>query len=139
MAQPQLSLLHIEDDSLDAEAFRRALRRHQLEADVCVATDGTEALQKLRDPSRVSGDDELVLLDLNMPGMNGHEFLDELRADPSLRTKTVFVLSSSDHARDMQLAYERNVAGYFLKSDLDSLIATLTQYTKDFAHPATTA
>jgi DNA-binding NarL/FixJ family response regulator len=81
----------------------------------------------LRERAHQSGmNDVLVFLDLNMPGMNGHEFLAELRADAELQRTIVFVLTTSDHDRDIQRAYEQNVAGYFLKSEIDSLIAAIS-------------
>lgn len=124
-----VSVLLVEDDDLDVEAFRRALRRHEVDVDLVIARDGAEGLSTLRERARqASESDRIVFLDLNMPGMNGHEFLAELRADPELSKTIVFVLTSSDHDRDIRLAYEKNVAGYFLKSEMDEFIATFSRY-----------
>ncbi len=60
----------------------------------------------------------LILLDLNMPGMNGFEFLDELRDDPMLRDSIVFVLTTSNSETDRPRIYRKNVAGYIVKSDV---------------------
>ncbi len=136
MSHHNLSFLLVEDDELDVEAFRRGLRKHKIEAHLQTARDGAEALEVLR-KSTLSGEgnDPIVFLDLNMPGMNGHEFLDELRADSELRKAIVFVLTSSDHGRDIRMAYERNVAGYFLKSEIDAFLATLKQYVASVKYP----
>ena len=58
----------------------------------------------------------MVLLDINMPRMNGIEFLEALRADPKLSRTIVFVLTTSDREEDKVAAYEHHVAGYILKS-----------------------
>jgi DNA-binding NarL/FixJ family response regulator len=74
----------------------------------------------------------LVLLDLNMPRMNGIEFLKELRADPALRAISVVVLTTSDEERDRVEAYSLNVAGYLLKPvrfvPFIELMVTLNRY-----------
>jgi CheY-like chemotaxis protein len=74
----------------------------------------------------------LVLLDLNMPKMNGIEFLRELRADPELHGTPVVVLTTSDDERDRVEAYNLNVAGYILKPvtfmNFVEAMATLNKY-----------
>ncbi len=127
MSGQPIEILLVEDDDLDAEACRRALRKQFVDANLHLAGDGAEALQLLRERAHQSGmNDVLVFLDLNMPGMNGHEFLAKLRADAELQRTSVFVLTTSDHDRDIQMAYGQNVAGYFLKSEIDSLIAAIS-------------
>ena len=59
----------------------------------------------------------MVMLDLNMPRMGGIEFLDEIRADETLRSTLVFVVTTSDYHADVRSAYSRMVCGYFLKPD----------------------
>jgi CheY-like chemotaxis protein len=81
---------------------------------VFVATDGIEALDLLRTDG-VPAARRLVLLDLNMPRMNGIEFLREIRSDPALQALTVVVLTTSNEDRDRVEAYHLNVAGYLLK------------------------
>lgn len=136
MSNHKWTFLLVEDDDLDVEAFRRAMRKHGIDADLKTARDGAEALDALRESGSTGPPvNQLVLLDLNMPGMNGHEFLTELRADPELRTAVVFVLTSSDHCRDVRMAYERNIAGYFLKSEIDSFMMTLGHYVTNVKFP----
>ena len=64
----------------------------------------------------------LILLDLNMPLMNGIQFLEQLRSDESLKDSIVFVLTTSNDERDKMAAYEYNVAGYLVKSRVAVLI-----------------
>lgn len=136
MSEISVSFLLVEDDDLDAEAFRRVLRKQQLDVELELARDGSEALEILR-KREVQEDvnDMIVFLDLNMPGMNGHEFLAEIRSDAKLQKLIVFVLTSSDHDRDIRMAYEQNVAGYFLKTDIDSLVATVAHYIECVKYP----
>jgi CheY-like chemotaxis protein len=109
-----LNLILIEDDDIDVMNVRRALERAHVTNPLFVAHNGLEGLQLLRS-NEVPRDRRLVLLDLNMPKMNGIEFLRELRADPVLRPTPVVVLTTSDDDRDKIQAYDLNVAGYLLK------------------------
>ncbi len=111
-------LLLIEDDHVDAEAIQRAFRQQRIANPFTVVSDGVEALKALRGEG---GYDRLpspylILLDLNMPRMNGIEFLQALRRDPELQRSIVFVLTTSDREADKVAAYEEHVAGYILKS-----------------------
>lgn len=111
-------LLLIEDDQVDAEAIQRAFRQQRIANPFIVVPDGVEALKALR------GEDDydlvprpyLILLDLNLPRMNGIEFLQAIRRDPELQRSIVFVLTTSDREEDKLAAYEEHVAGYILKS-----------------------
>ncbi|MCC9640897.1 response regulator [Rhodopirellula sp. JC740] len=117
------TFLLIEDDAVDVEAFRRAVKRNQVDCELVHASDGRAALEKLRE--LVDGNENvgvLAFLDLNMPGLNGHEFLAEVRRDDSLKRLAVFVVTTSRHKRDIALAYDKNVAGYFEKDDLNSVL-----------------
>jgi len=79
-----MQILLVEDDQVDVMTIRRAFEKNKILNPLYVASNGIEALAMLRE-DRVPRDRRLVLLDLNMPGMNGIEFLRELRADPELR------------------------------------------------------
>lgn len=110
-------LLHVEDNELDARALRRALQQLGFNAPIHWARDGVEALEMLQDTNlRTSPPQQtVVLLDLNMPRMNGIEFLNELRKDEELRQMPVFVLTTSNRPVDIKDAYTHNVAGYIVK------------------------
>jgi CheY-like chemotaxis protein len=119
MSKKQLNILLVEDDEVDVMTVQRAFKKNNLldEHQLFVANDGIAALNLLRGEGneKIPPDNRLVLLDLNMPKMGGIEFLHELRADPSLQTTSVIVLTTSDEDRDKVEAYKFNVAGYILK------------------------
>jgi CheY-like chemotaxis protein len=126
-----LHLILIEDDDIDVMNVRRALERAHVTNPLFVAHNGLEGLQLLRS-GEVPKDRRLVLLDLNMPKMNGIEFLRELRADPELKSTPVVVLTTSDDDRDKIQAYDLNVAGYLLKpvtfTNFVDVMAALNKY-----------
>ena len=112
--EKSLNILLVEDDQVDVMNVRRAFEKNRITNPLYVAGDGLEALEMLR-AGKVPRERRLVLLDLNMPRMNGIEFLRELRADPALHLTPVVVLTTSDDERDKIKAYDLNVAGYLLK------------------------
>ena len=89
-----LHILLVEDDEVDVMNVKRAFEKNKILNPLYVATNGLEALSMLRE-GKVPQARRLVLLDLNMPGMGGIEFLRELRADPQLRLTPVVVLTTS--------------------------------------------
>lgn len=109
-----LNILLVEDDEVDVMNVRRAFERNHIANPLFVTSDGVEALARLRDGT-VPRERRIVLLDLNLPRMNGIEFLRELRRDPELAATPVVVLTTSDDERDKVDAYHLNVAGYLLK------------------------
>jgi CheY-like chemotaxis protein len=110
----QLNIVLVEDDDLDVMNMQRAFEKAKVTATVQRAADGVEALELLRNRSLPTAR-RLVLLDLNLPRMNGLEFLRELRADDTLRRTPVVVLTTSNDPQDKEQAFEMNVAGYLLK------------------------
>ena len=126
-----LNILLVDDDEVDVMTVKRAFAKANIVNKVFVATDGIEALQLLR-ADGVPAARRLVLLDLNMPRMNGIEFLREIRSDPALQVLTVVVLTTSNEDRDRVEAYQLNVAGYLLKPvtfhSFADVMATLNKY-----------
>ncbi|WP_240360860.1 response regulator [Pyxidicoccus caerfyrddinensis] len=109
-----MNILLVEDDEVDVMNVRRAFDRNKIANPVYVAENGLEGLRMLRDGTVPRGR-RLVLLDLNMPKMNGIEFLRAVRQDPDLVGLSVVVLTTSNEERDKVDAYKLNVAGYLLK------------------------
>jgi CheY-like chemotaxis protein len=114
MNEKMLNILLVEDDQVDVMNVKRAFEKNRIANPLFVAANGLEALEMLR-ADVVPGDRRIVLLDLNMPRMNGLEFLRDLRADPRLHATVVIVLTTSNDERDKIEAYNLNVAGYLLK------------------------
>jgi CheY-like chemotaxis protein len=114
MSSQLLNILLVEDDEVDVMNVKRAFARNHIVNPLFVAGDGLEALEKLRSGEVPKGR-RIVLLDLNMPRMNGIEFLRELRKTPELAATTVVVLTTSNDEKDKIDAYKLNVAGYLLK------------------------
>lgn len=113
-----LSILLVDDDDVAAESVVRSLGRVGCTFPIVWAEDGAVALAVLRghDASRKVPRPRVVVLDLNMPRMDGFEFLKHLRADPLLRDDVVFVLTTSDTDNDRVRAYHENIAGYMVKA-----------------------
>ncbi len=117
MVDQSVGILLVEDDEVDVMNVQRAFSKSHISNPLFVAGNGLEALALLRGEGqeKPSPLPKIVLLDINMPKMNGIEFLKELRADPELRHMSVFVLTTSNEERDRIAAYDQNVAGYILK------------------------
>lgn len=114
----KVNLLLVDDDDVAAEAVVRSLRKHAMDFPITLARDGMEALEILHHthPDLMIEKPYLILLDLNMPRMNGFEFLQEIRSDKKLHDSIVFVLTTSDADSDKARAYNENIAGYMVKS-----------------------
>lgn len=114
MNDHMLNILLVEDDEVDVMNVKRSFQKNHITNPLVVAGNGVEALEKLRS-GEVPRGRRMVLLDLNMPKMNGIEFLRELRSDPELSATPVVVLTTSNNDRDKVEAYNLNVAGYLVK------------------------
>lgn len=113
-----VTILLIEDDEVDVRLVQRSFKQQQFAAPIVVASDGIEALAMLRGEAGKAPLPQpyLILLDLNLPRMNGMEFLKTIRADATLHTSVIFVLTTSDDDRDKLAAYHHHIAGYLLKA-----------------------
>jgi CheY-like chemotaxis protein len=130
-----VNILLVDDDDVTRECINRGLKRAGATFPVTSAEDGQEAIEILRgaNPAKHIEAPLVVLLDLNMPRMNGFEFLQELRTDTDLRNTPVFVLTSSEAEGDKERATRCCIAGFMVKSNLgpqySKLAAMLTGYT----------
>jgi CheY-like chemotaxis protein len=113
MMQDSEPILLVEDDTVDAMTVKRALRDLKVANPVTHVTDGEEALGRLRDPSKARPC--LILLDINMPRMNGIEFLKAVKADTVLQHIPVVMLTTSTNDRDIIQSFHLSAAGYMIK------------------------
>lgn len=128
----EVGVLLVEDDEVDQMAMKRAFSQLDIKNPLIVANDGFEALKYLQ---KMNGGDLqrpfIIILDLNMPKMDGIEFIKEIRADGNLKNSVVFVLTTSNDDLDLKKAYDLNVAGYVVK---DNLADSFTDAVKMIGH-----
>jgi CheY-like chemotaxis protein len=121
-------ILLVDDNRADIRLTQEALREGTLTTEVHVARDGEEALQFLRRADGFAGRPrpDLILLDLNMPRMDGREVLGELKADADLRTIPVVVLTTSTARSDIESSYNLHANCYVVKPlDFDQFARTV--------------
>jgi CheY-like chemotaxis protein len=123
----ELSVLIVEDDDVAAESITRGLRKVAPDIHLVYAENGQIAIDilKKQHPTRALKTPYLVLLDLNMPIMNGFEFLEYIRDDKALQDTVIFILTTSNDDNDRSRAYDNNVAGYMVKSSVGPQFAKL--------------
>ena len=109
----QKPILLVEDDEVDIMTIQRALKELKVANSLEVAMNGEEALDYLRNPDNAKPC--IILLDLNMPRMNGIEFLRERSKDGEMKSIPVVVLTSSREEQDMVQSFSLGVAGYMVK------------------------
>jgi len=119
MATPNMLILVAEDEPADVHLLRLALREVGIAAELHHVVDGREALEYLRRQGMRFAEatrPDLILLDLNMPRMDGREVLAAVKGDAALCDIPVVVLSTSEVERDVLAAYRLGAAGYLSKS-----------------------
>ena len=128
----------VDDDAVDREVIRRALRQLGVDNPIVEAEDGEEALEKLEAAMEQESDKaHVVILDLNMPRMNGFEFLERIRADERFRRLPVFVLTTSKSRIDKEKAYDRSISGYIVKSrGIIDAVRMIDQYQRVIEFPS---
>ncbi len=107
-----LTFLLIEDDEIERLKFARVLQKNNYNHTLTEAENGEKALEILENNKELP---DLVFLDLNMPKMNGLEFLKILKSNPTLRYTPVVILSTSNNHNDLKESYEIGIAGYIVK------------------------
>lgn len=123
-------ILLVEDEPADANLVRSALKENRVLCNMHHVLDGVEALAFLRREGEYQNAPlpDLILLDLNMPRMNGREFLAAVKADEELKVVPVVVLTTSDVERDVVMSYKLGAAGYITKPvDMEQFISAIRQ------------
>jgi CheY-like chemotaxis protein len=130
-----VTILLVEDDEVDVKALKWAFDKLKVANPLVIARDGVEALEMLKDLSRPY----LIISDINMPRMNGIELLRKIRESEEYRDSIVFMLTTSNDEQDKIDAYDLNVAGYMLKTDMGTsftrAIALIDNYWKVVEFP----
>ncbi|MFC4633534.1 response regulator [Dokdonia ponticola] len=107
-----LNVLLIEDDTIEVMKLNRTITTLDLKHTIVEARDGEQALDILKGKSLLP---DIILLDLNMPKINGIEFLKIVKSDPHLKYIPTIVLTTSNNERDLLECYKIGIAGYILK------------------------
>jgi len=134
MAAKNFGIMLIDDDEVDIMNIRRSFKKNNILNPLYVANDGLEALAMLKGDGvdKITPLPKVILLDINMPKMNGFEFLEKIRQDEELKSLSVFMLTTSNQDEDLVNAYKYNVAGYIIKpvamQDFMSSVASLNMY-----------
>lgn len=116
MKTKEVTIFLIEDDDVDAMAIERGFTRHRIGNSIYRARDGLDALEKLK--SGEVSKPYIILLDLQMPRMNGLEFLEAIRAEPEFSKSVIFVLTTSKSETDIASSYDQHIAGYLVKDEM---------------------
>jgi len=107
-----LNILLIEDDAIEVMKLNRVIKKFELKHTLIVANNGEEALRILYSKSKLP---DIILLDLNMPKINGIEFLKIIKNDNVLKFLPIVVLTTSNNKNDLLECYKTGIAGYVLK------------------------
>lgn len=108
----QLKILLIEDDAIEIMKLNRAVSTLISEPEIIEANNGEDALNILKERNIIPN---IILLDLNMPKINGIEFLRILKDDEELKHIPTIILTTSDNKKDLLACYEIGIAGYITK------------------------
>jgi chemotaxis family two-component system response regulator Rcp1 len=139
--RPDFHILLVEDSQADVKIIERALREASIDHRLTVIPDGRQAIDylvRLRDPgSLIELVPDLVLLDLNLPGIDGGQVLSRIKNDPELRALPVVVLTTSRREEDVLQTYLAGANTYIQKPSeyprYRDLVATLHLYWRDTA------
>ena len=107
-----LNILLIEDDMIEVMKLKRTIKKLELNHNITEANNGEEALELLKQKDRLP---DIILLDLNMPKLNGIEFLKILKADERLRYIPTIILTTSSNQKDLLECFKVGISGYILK------------------------
>jgi chemotaxis family two-component system response regulator Rcp1 len=114
----QFSILLVEDDPADQKLIKTSLEKQKVKTELNIASSAEEALDFLHhgaDNGESNAYPDLILLDLNMPGMGGREFLKQVKTDEELKHISVVILTSSNSEKDIVESYELQAAGFVRK------------------------
>jgi len=124
-----MHILLVEDDEVDAEVVARVLRREKITSPLFLARDGVEALNLLKSDNCPQLPC-LVLMDINMPRMDGFQLLAEMRKQEGFKDNVVYMLTTSGRDQDRQKAESMSAAGYITKENIGDLVDVIRRHCK---------
>ena len=110
-----IEILLVEDDPLDVINVRRNLDKLDIQFRMSVCKNGEDALAYLKEKSKEDSLPDLILVDVNMPRMNGFELIDNIRKDKAMKQLKCFMITTSNQAIDKAMAKKLEVSGYIVK------------------------
>lgn len=126
---PLKNILLVDDDPIEYMKVSRSFKKLKIPNTLIHKTDGLEAKKYLEETTELPG---VILLDLNMPNMNGFEFLSFIKADERLKIIPIVVLTTSNNEKDKVESYKQSVAGYMVKpirlEEYEKVIETIKDY-----------
>jgi CheY-like chemotaxis protein len=135
IATPTVNILLVEDDAADQKLIKSMVEKQDIACDLCAASSAEEALEALHpleNSDKGFTRTDLIILDLNMPGMGGREFLKHIKTDERLRQIPVVILTCSTSETDIVDSYDLQAAGFITKpaglAELERVISGITEY-----------
>ncbi len=137
MANKNINILLVEDDEVDIQITLRAFKKANSRNNIFIAHDGLEALDYLYHRGEFQDKEnyplpDFILLDINMPRMNGFEFLDKIKKDPNFKLIPVSMLTSSRNNDDVEKSYSNYACSYIPKpvcyEDFENVVTSFNYY-----------
>lgn len=130
-----INLMLVDDDEVDIQDIQRTFQKNNINNPLHIATNGLDALNMLLGKAgeqKLHPTPKIIILDINMPKMNGIEFMKTIRSNNKLKSLLIFILTTSNNEQDKIDAYNLNVAGYIIKpfqfSDFKEVVSALHHY-----------
>lgn len=134
MKNKQVRILLVEDNSADARWITEIFKDYHIKNEMHVVKDGVEAIDYLYQKGKYKDTPcpDIIILDLNLPRMDGHEVLKKIKADGKLKSTPVVVLTASESPKDVQIAYENHANCYVPKPVGFKELMEIMRYTEEF-------
>jgi chemotaxis family two-component system response regulator Rcp1 len=133
MEEENFSIFLVEDREEDIDITREALKEAEMDCELEVVKDGKKAMEKLREKSDKKEEDlpDIILLDLNLPKMDGRKVMEKLKDDDTLSPIPIIVLTVSKRDKDIARSYDSGAAGYITKPiDFQEFVKTINVVNK---------
>lgn len=133
MSYRRPDILLVEDNEIDVMSFLRQVKREDFSRKITVCDTGEGALELLLASDSKDGVAPFVVVtDIKMPGISGHELIETIRRQTTISNTVAFVISTSDMRADRARAYSNKVAGYFIKDDRDQSLVRCVRMLREY-------